>query len=110
MLSFKMKGSQGNIYDVYADRKEDGLWMTCTCDAGQRGVHCHHRLELLRGQPGALASDNASDIELLKALLAGTTLADALDALDAAEAAQAAAKIERGRRMKAIDRLMSGTA
>ena len=49
MLRFRMKGSQGDIYEVEAERSGDTVRITCTCDAGQRGIHCHHRIELLRG-------------------------------------------------------------
>ena len=73
----------------------------------QRGIHCHHRIEL-QGDVRALVSDNAADVTKLQKLVEGTTLAAALIALTAAEAAQVAAKAERDRRMKAIDRLMQG--
>jgi hypothetical protein len=108
MLRFRMKGSQGDVYDVEADRIDNAVRITCTCEAGQRGIHCHHRLELLRGEITSLASDNAADVTKLWALIEGTKLAASLVALTAAEAAQASAKAERDRRMKAIDRLMQG--
>lgn len=106
MLRFRMKGSEGDLYDVEAERYGDAVRITCTCEAGQRGIHCHHRLELLRGDVTALVSDNAADVTKLQALVEGTKLAACLVALTAAEVAQAAAKAERDRRMHAIDRLM----
>ena len=108
MLRFRMKGSQGDIYEVEAERSGDTVRITCTCDAGQRGIHCHHRIELLRGDITALVSDNAADVTKLKDLVEDTTLAAALIALTVAEAAQISAKTERDHRMKAIDRLMQG--
>lgn len=108
MLRFRMNGSQGDAYDVEAERHNDRVRITCTCEAGHRGIHCHHRLELLHGDVTALASDNAADVTKLAVLIEGTELGAALVALIAAEAAQTAAKAERDRRMHAIDRLMQG--
>lgn len=108
MLHFQMEGSQGDGYDVEADRIGDAVRITCTCEAGQRGIHCHHRLELLRGDVTSLVSNNADDVTKLAVLIEGTKLAAALVTLTAAEAAQAAAKSERDRWMHAIDRLMQG--
>lgn len=108
MLRFRMKGSLGDLYDVEAERHDDMVHITCTCEAAQHGIHCHHRIELLRGDVTALASDNAADVTKLQAMVEGTKLAAALVALTAAEAAQIAAKAERDRRMHAIDRLMMG--
>jgi hypothetical protein len=108
MLRFRMEGSKGDVYDVGAERSGGGVRITCTCQAAENGIHCHHRIELLRGDVTALVSDNPSDVAKLQALIAGTDLAAALEALTVAEAAQAAAKAIRDRWMHALDRLMQG--
>lgn len=108
MLRFQMRGSEGDIYDVEAERNGDAVRITCTCEAAENGIHCHHRLELLRGDAKALVSSNISDVRALATMVEGTELAAAMVALTAAEGAQAAAKINRDRQMRAIDRLLHG--
>jgi hypothetical protein len=107
-LRFQMQGSEGDLYEVTAERQGDGVFITCTCEAAEHGIHCHHRLELLRGDVTALASGNTDDVAALGVLIKGTALEAALAALTRAEEAQCAAKAERDRWMHAIDRLMRG--
>ena len=106
MLYFKMRGSQGDVYDVEFERNGDGVLMACSCEAGQRGIHCHHRIELLRGDVTALVSDNPDDVARLQTMIVGTKLAAEIHTLTEAEAVQAAAKAVRDRSMHAIDRLL----
>lgn len=108
MLRFRMRGSAGAIYEVTALRSGAAVVMTCTCDAAINGIHCHHRLELCRGDVTALESGSVEDLAALKGVLAGTALLAAVGAFDHAEEAQRAAKADRDRRVKAVDRLLKG--
>jgi len=80
--------------------------MSCTCDASQRGTHCLHGVELLKGDVRSLLSGNIGDVVRLRELIDGTRLAAAIDALTSAEVVQANARIERERWKKAVDRLL----
>jgi hypothetical protein len=107
MLSFQVHGTSGEIYLVEAERIGTFLRMTCSCQAADYGIHCHHRLELLAGDASAVVSGNAADVSTLVDMLAGSTLEAALADLHKAEAIQQAAKRERDKRMKAVDRLFA---
>ena len=109
MLRFKMRGSQGDLYLVEVHTTAAAtLRLTCTCEAADHGIHCHHRIELLRGDAKNLVSKNAADVAELQRMLVGTKLAAAMEELAAAERAQAEAKVARDRCMHAVDRLLLG--
>lgn len=109
VLRFEMKGSRGDIYAVTAERVgHDAIRMTCSCQAGENGAHCHHRIELLRGDVTALASGNGNDVVVLASLIKGSTLEVALTAFVAAEAALEQAKRVRASAGKRLSRLLQG--
>ncbi len=107
-LRFKIRGSQGDIYSVAFEKIASGFMMTCTCEAAGHGLHCHHRIELLRGELGALVSKNKDEAAMLAQLIAGSKLEEALLAFGRAEEAQRLAKLDRDRWAKAVGRLMLG--
>lgn len=99
-LVFKVRGSKGDEYTVQAGTHGMGdIWMTCDCQAGQKGMYCKHRINLLDGDITALISDNAVDLMKLRDMLPGSDvekyLADVAEkavALDEAQRRLSAAK------------------
>jgi hypothetical protein len=71
-LQFSVTGSTGNHYEVNAFREGNRFIMTCNCEAGIRRTYCKHRIALLDGDCSALRSENADDVDHLRALLHGT--------------------------------------
>lgn len=65
ILSFSVRGSTGNTYEVAARKAADKLRVSCTCQAGQNRIWCKHRTVLFDGDISNLVSDNASDVEKL---------------------------------------------
>jgi DNA polymerase-3 subunit epsilon len=65
VLSFSVRGSTGNTYEVAARKAVSKLHVSCTCQAGQNRVWCKHRTALLDGDIGNLLSDNVLDVEKL---------------------------------------------
>ena len=95
-LTFVVKGSRGDHYTVRASREGDNLTMTCTCRAGEVGIHCKHRLSLLMGDVSRLVSGNEGAVERLREMYAGSDVERYVEQLRAAEeelkAAQAKVK------------------
>ena len=46
---FNVKGSEGDLYQIAFVQAPQGLIVSCTCKAGQNGMFCRHRLQLLAG-------------------------------------------------------------
>lgn len=107
-LDFVVLGSQGDPYEITATRSGDTLALSCDCPAGGHGLHCRHRLALLKGDITALDSNNPADVKTLIQWLHGTPLEQAIVACDAAQARFDAAKSELARRKKAMGRIMDG--
>jgi hypothetical protein len=76
-LSFRVKGSAPEPYEVTFTRSGNNLTTTCTCPAGKNGQYCKHRFGLMEGDLSALVSTNTGDIPKLHELILGTDVADA---------------------------------
>ena len=72
MLKFIVLGSSGSEYEIVALRNGENFQMSCTCEAGQHGTCCKHRLALLDGEISSLLSGNHADLLELKQLVCGT--------------------------------------
>jgi len=106
MLSFVIRGSKGDLYDVSFDRSGDNLTATCTCRAGEMGMYCKHRFQLMDGDITNLISDNASAVNELPGLIADTDVAHYLLRLRAAQVCFDAAKKELSDIKKALAKAM----
>lgn len=105
MLRFEVVGSAGDIYQVTAERRGRALVMHCTCQAGQNGTYCKHRISLIEGKPmGVLSGDYAA----LGALVPGTPVQTAVLALRAAEADVKAAQAKLTKARKNLETAMFG--
>lgn len=107
-LTFRVRGSQGDLYEIAAERVGRDLRMFCTCQAGATGQHCKHRIGLLVGDLTDLASGNDADVQMLATWLPGSPLADALVMVTAAEAEVKAAQGRLAKAKKEIARAMYG--
>ncbi|SFL68612.1 3'-5' exonuclease [Methylobacterium pseudosasicola] len=68
-LSFTIRGSTGNQYNVVLEERAGGPQLRCTCTAGRYGMRCRHVKALEVGDITDLLSDNANDVELLARML-----------------------------------------
>lgn len=84
-LEFLVQGSEPEPYHVVFRRRGRNLTALCTCKAGMTGIHCKHRLRLLRGDTENLVSDNPDDAQVLTGWLKGTDVEAAIRALSEAE-------------------------
>ena len=68
-LSFTVRGSTGNRYDVVLEERAGGPQLRCSCTAGRYGMRCRHVKALEVGDITDLLSDNASDLVQLARIL-----------------------------------------
>ncbi len=102
-LSFLVKGSSSDPYELTFIKDGDSLTALCTCPAGTYGNFCKHRIAILDGDAAAVVSDNVGQVTLIGEWLSGTDVESALQEMrdvernagtdvDAAKSALAAAK------------------
>jgi len=91
-LSFLVKGSATDPYEVTFIKDGDSLTALCTCPAGQFGNFCKHRLSILDGNDKAIVSDNANRVPTIVEWLQGTDVAAALAEFRNAEKTGGASK------------------
>ncbi len=77
-LSFQVKGSSAQPYEVTFIKDGDSLTALCSCPAGQYGNFCKHRMSILDGDSRAVVSDNADSVATVVDWLDGTDVAAAL--------------------------------
>jgi DNA polymerase-3 subunit epsilon len=65
ILSFSVRGSTGNTYEITARKAPDKLRVSCTCQAGQNRIWCKHRTALFDGDVSNLLSGNVLDVKKL---------------------------------------------
>ena len=108
MLELLIESSRtGEHYAVTFTREGTNLRTSCTCPAGQKGIHCKHRLSLLAGDLSSIVGEVPADIGAqLAALLPGSDVERVLEQLRVAEAGVTAAQAEVKRVKKALDRVM----
>jgi len=85
-LTFLVKGSAAEPYEVIFIKDGDSLTALCTCPAGQFGNVCKHRVAILDGDATAVCSDNAAQAGTIATWLQGTDVESALSEMRAADA------------------------
>lgn len=107
-LFFSIRSSSTDeIYQVKATRADANLTISCSCPAGFAKTYCKHRFALISGDITALLSENASDVELLRDMLAGTDVERRLRDLGVAEQALDTAKDNVVKAKRALARAMT---
>ena len=87
-LTFRVKGSSAEPYEITFIKDGDSLTALCSCPAGQYGNFCKHRIAILDGNGKAVVSDNVDQVAVVRDWLAGTDVAAALAELRAVEQAK----------------------
>jgi hypothetical protein len=106
-LHFLVQGSEPDPYRVMFRREGANFTATCTCRGGEMGQICKHRLNLLKGEAGALVSGNSEQLIRLPEMFVGTDVEQAFEKLDEAETTLERAKSEVSKRKKALARAMN---
>lgn len=77
-LTFQVKGSSQDPYEVTFIKDGDSFTALCSCPAGQYGNFCKHRIAILDGDGAAIVSDNLDRVPTVVDWLQGTDVAAAL--------------------------------
>jgi uncharacterized Zn finger protein len=86
-LTFLVKGSSKDPYELIFIKDGDSLTAICNCPAGTYGNFCKHRISILDGDAKAIVSDNADQVTKVITWLTGTDVEEALTEVRAAEKA-----------------------
>ena len=79
-ISFYVKGSAEEPYKViFVQRSENNLSAYCSCIAGENGMYCKHRFNILDGKSDAIVSDNIDDITIIQKWYSGSDIELARD-------------------------------
>ena len=71
-MTFKVKGSAAEPYELTFIKDGDSLTALCTCPAGEFGNVCKHRTNILDGKTNGITSGNESEVAKIAEWLKGT--------------------------------------
>ena len=78
-ISFEVQGSADEPYDVlFIKRTDTNLSAYCSCPAGENGLYCKHRFNILAGLTKGIVSGNLEDVEVVQSWLPGTDVDQAI--------------------------------
>jgi uncharacterized Zn finger protein len=85
-FEFLVQGSAPEPYRVsFRRRSEKNISAYCTCPAGESGMHCKHRIRILRRIVEGVVSKNTSDVTTVAGWLAGSDIETALQTIEELE-------------------------
>lgn len=99
---FLVQGSAEEPYEVEFQKDGDNLNCYCTCPAGQNGMYCKHRFNILKGISKGIVSDNAAEVPEVASWLPGTDVAAAIVTVENIEQEAAAIKKKLSTAKKAL--------
>ena len=106
-IEVRVEGSTGTPYVATFSLEGGSLKTACSCPAGEKKMHCKHRLALLAGNLSAVLGVMPSGLaEQLSTMVRGTQLEVALQELEVAEAEAKVAAERVKRAKKVLDRVM----
>lgn len=106
-LTFLVKGSTPEPYEVTFIKDGNSLTALCTCPAGQFGNFCKHRISIIDGDGKAIVSDNANEVTTITDWLQGTDVAAALAEFRRLEKTVGASKSEVATAKRKLARAMN---
>jgi hypothetical protein len=105
---FLVQGSAQDPYKVTFRRDGSNLRAYCTCPAGENGMYCKHRFNILEGSNKGIVSPNGADVQVVASWLAGTEVEAAMRAVREIEKEEARVKSLLILAKKALARAMLG--
>ncbi len=80
-IMFLVQGSSPEPYRVKFQKSTTSFTAHCSCPAGQNGMQCKHRLNILMGLTDAIISNNVNEVEIIQGWLANTPTDEAMQSL-----------------------------
>ncbi|MDZ7752762.1 MAG: hypothetical protein U5S82_14095 [Gammaproteobacteria bacterium] len=71
-ITFYVQGSAPEPYRVTFIRNGGNLSAYCTCRAGENGMYCKHRFQIMEGLTDDIVSDNTTEVQTVSSWLPGT--------------------------------------
>jgi hypothetical protein len=106
-ITFLVQGSAAEPYEVvFKLRDYNNLSAYCTCQAGQKGTYCKHRLNILRGETRGIIGGNLDDVKTVLSWLPGTDVEAAIKKIESAEDALLLAKSNLAKSKKKLGRAL----
>lgn len=84
-ITFLVKGSSPEPYEVTFTKNNSNMNAFCTCPAGENGQYCKHRFAIMAGDNRAVISSNKDQVMVVKSWLPGSDIEEALMKLAEAE-------------------------
>ncbi len=107
-ITFKVKGSSEDPYEVVFIYEDEKLNALCNCQAGNHGLYCKHRIEILAGESKSIVSENEKDIQIVGTWLSGSELELVLQEISEKELMSEKIKKDLKKLKKKLSRLMHG--
>lgn len=104
---FKVQGSS-EPYDITFSSEANTLKARCTCPAGENGLHCKHRIEIMRGKTSSILSGNENQVAEIVQLMKGTDLEKMFLQYEEAERTYDFAQKQFAKAKKALAKAMRG--
>lgn len=102
-IRFAVQGSAAEPYDVLFVNRGDGIVSAyCTCQAGENGMICKHRMGIIRDPLPVILSGSGQDVATVRDWIKGSDIEDALNRLDQSERELDAAKGKVSKAKKAL--------
>jgi len=107
LFKFTIKGENGE-YEITFSRQGSYVRAECTCPAGENGLQCKHRIQIMKDNTSNILSGNENQVEEIKELIRGTDVEKALMEFEEAEAPYNAIQKRLARAKKSLAKAMMG--
>jgi len=107
-IVFLVQGSNPEPYKIRFIKSDLIFSAFCTCPAGQKGMHCKHRINILTGSVNAIVSDNIEEVATIKKWLIGTPIEEAIQLFQSAEKECLSAKKASTKAKKNLSKALRG--
>ncbi|WP_158537822.1 MULTISPECIES: SWIM zinc finger family protein [unclassified Photorhabdus] len=65
-INFLVQGSAEEPYKVTFTKKDEKDFLAfCTCPAGENGMYCKHRINIINGDTRNIVSDNIQQVDII---------------------------------------------
>lgn len=105
--SFRIQGSKEEPYLVRFVFSDGQLSAFCDCAAGENGMACKHRLNILAGKDVGLVSGNSAEILEVREWLSGTELESLVQKIEELEEQERRIKLALKSAKKHLGRIMN---
>ena len=78
-IEFLIQGSSDEPYKVVIEKRDKSIRALCDCKAAVNGMHCKHRINILKGEDKNIVSNNNEQVNTVSKWLKDTDLEQILN-------------------------------